>query len=194
MRVDELRGFRRDVAATFPHLADGYAGDLTAVPVEQGWFTQHQILRVDALRATGLRVYGARGAGQLVLLSGRLDRLEELVEREPPRGLDVNSVVAYADACDEWTSPYDVRPIRLSSADDLAIRARGPVDSERLAQLGAEIRPPKVARAAGATLVTRYVLAGARLIRRKLTVDARGALRRDDVILATRLPGLARAG
>ena len=193
MRAEELRGFRRDVEATFPRLADGYAGDLTAVPVEQGWFKNHQILRVDALMATGLRVFGARGAGPLVLLSGRLDRLEELLEREPVRGLEPGNIVAYADACDEWTSPYDARPIPVSSIDDVAVRMRGAGIAERLQEIRREIRPPRVARAAGAMIVTRCVLTAGRLVKRSLTVDARGALRRDDVVLVTRLPGLVRA-
>ena len=197
MRADELRGSRKDVATTFPHLADHYAGDLTALPVEQHWFARHQILRLDALMATGLRMFGARGGGKLILLSGRLDRFAELVAAEKPRGLDASTVVAYIEACDEWTSPYDVRPIQVSSVEDVALRSRGPGDAERMTrlaqELGREIKAPGVSRAAGCLIVTRYVLLGGRLVRRTLTVDAGGALRRDDVVLASRLPALVRA-
>ena len=197
MRSEELRGFRRDVAVTFPHLAERYEGDLAAVPVDQSWFRRHQVLRLDCLAATGLRVFAARGGGALVLLSGRLDRLEELVGREPPRGLDLDSVVAYAAGCDEWTSPYDLRPLTVSSVDDLAWRAVSAAEAERVTrlveELGARLHPPKVTRAAGLTHVVRCVLCGPRLLRRRITVDAAGAVRRDDHVLAERLPVRSRA-
>jgi hypothetical protein len=198
MRSDEVRGFRRDVAVTFPLLADRYAGDLTAIPVEQPWFLRHQVLRLDCLMATGLRVFAARGSGKLVLLSGRLDRLEELVERERPRGVDVASVVDYAGACDEWTSPYDVRPTTISSVDDLTWGAARPGDVERMTRLAEDLagklHPPRVTRSAGNTYVVRCVLTGGRLLRRRLTVEPSGALRRDDQLLAERLPVLPLRG
>jgi hypothetical protein len=147
--------------------------------------------------ATGLRMFGARGGGKLILLSGRLDRFAELVAAEKPRGLDASTVVAYIEACDEWTSPYDVRPIQVSSVEDVALRSRGAGDAERMTrlaqELGREIKAPGVSRGRG--LPDRDPLRSAGRAAGQTHAHRRrgGALRRDDVVLASRLPALVRA-
>lgn len=192
MRLDELCSFRRDVAATFPGLAERYAGDLIATHVPQPWFARHQLLRLEVINATGLRLIGTRGDGKLAVLSGRLDRFDELVTREPPRGITEDNVVAYAEDCDAWTSPYDILPTSIHSLNDLHWISTRACDLERLTRMvegvGNQLSPPKVTHSGADTIVTRAVLCGRRLIRRRLTIRRNGALRRDDVVLAERLP------
>jgi hypothetical protein len=195
MQDIELGMFLEDVRSTFPFIGERCGGGLVATAVAQPWFARHRILRIELLMMTGLRFFGCRGHGHLALLSGRLDRLEELVRREAPRGLDPESVVAYAEACDTWTAPYDLCPISVTSLEDLELIA--PVgDLESLRDLDARLAgvlgPPTVARAGDDLIVTRCVLNGRSLVSRRLTISGVGVVRRDDHVLAPRLPAVAR--
>jgi hypothetical protein len=171
-----------------------YSGLVLPYPLKQPWFAAHEILRmVPEPGGTCLYVARTPAVEQVTVLSGRLDHWKELVLAEPPKGLDENSVVAFAKDCDQWTTELGQLVTTVSTFKDIEWTPMQPDDTDRMSDLerkvGSTLHPPKVEPVPGGYKVVRFVVYQLKLFRRELDIEASGVLRgRADTVLAEDLP------
>ncbi len=193
-----------DTAAVSAYLATVYpdlpalAEKLITTKVEpQPYFRNTRIVNVliDRHPPPPLTVYVAIGAGgALSLLSGRPQALHDVARADPPTGLDrAGTAQGYARDADRWTSGYEYGYLAVDEFDDIPWRRRlDDRDKARLEDARGKaaglMSPEHVEEVPGGHRVSLWVVAHQKLIHRHLTVLPDGELRREDDVIAEKIP------
>jgi hypothetical protein len=192
---DERERLAGAVERDWPSFAPRLGGPLIVSDRGQRWFRHHRVLEVRSptpLPALSIHVAQAP-RGEIRVLRGHPEHLVQVAKDDPPLGLDrEEAALAYAEACDAWTTDAELGELRIESFDDVPWRAEL-TEKEReqarelRARLAGEIHPPRVLRTGRGFTVKSWVVSNRRLLYRELHVPPSGQVLRDERVWAENL-------
>src|SRR5579871_529340 len=193
---EEARRLDEALAAESPKFVHAARGPLTVLLLEQPFFKRHKLLVAQSPMAFPAQQVHAVVSpfGEVHVLTGHLEHLQRAAENERPIGLDGDELArAYANVVDFWTTESELGELLVESFDDIPFFPHPtPVERARIdvarAKASARVQPPSLARIESGHLLTKWVVANKRLLKRELVVPVDGRVRRTDEIVLDELP------
>ncbi|HEU4425811.1 MAG TPA: hypothetical protein VFR67_25010 [Pilimelia sp.] len=193
LTATEHASLRAAVERDAPALAGRIDDPVDIDRLEQPWFRHRRILDVQSpVPFLARRIHVALDpAGQALVLTRKLEHLQQVAAADPPPGLDAAEEAAtYATYASAWTRESPLGELKLSSFADIPWpSALDPATVEALRdRWGDAIQPETRNRLAGGWLFRSWWLVTRRLVERELLVPPDGRLQRTDIVNAEQLP------
>ncbi len=193
----DLAALQQGVAAQLPWFAPRASAGVSAELITQPFFTYHRIVEVmSQLPHPAQSVHVAfLPTGQVCVLTANLAGFCGMASVDPPQALtDPQTALIYANMADYWTTENTAYgELLLNAFDEIPWHAElDEVDQmvvETLEETVAQhVAPPQAELQGGVWVVNKWILTGARLLRRNLMIYQDGQVARHDEQMDKELP------